>query len=58
MLFTEPRDVSWIDSGVSRIISWTNLENKLSPCKQFEGDIKLKALLVLPLLLKLSLFSC
>lgn len=41
MLLIEPPDVSWIDSGVSRIISGMNLENKLSPCKQFEGDIKL-----------------
>lgn len=41
MLFTEAGDVSWIDSGVSRIISGMNLGNKLSPCKQLEGDIKL-----------------
>lgn len=41
MLLIEPRDASWIDSGVSRIISGMNFKNKLSPCKQFEGDIKL-----------------
>lgn len=41
MLFTQPGDVSWIDSDISRIVSGMNLEKKLTPCKQFEGDTRL-----------------